>query len=158
MIIAIETPGRAKDGKRYTMRGTEVPWKGFDEEVEKAKKSGIRSIGIGDGGNEIGMGNVRELVEKYVPLGEKIASITQTDHLITAAVSNWGAYALMAIASRESKKDLLKDFDQSELLKEIVDLGLIDGVKKEGTLSVDGMELEFHEKILEAIRAFYKYL
>ncbi len=155
LIIAIETPGRAKDGRRYNMKGLEVKWEGLDSKVEEARKIGIPTIGIGDGGNEIGMGKVYGLIKKHVPLGEKIGSVVETDHLIISAVSNWGAYGMLAYCSKATGRDLMRDFDQSETLKEIVDNGLIDGVKKERTLSVDGIGIDFHQKILEAIKAFY---
>ena len=54
----------------------------------------IGTIGIGDGGNEIGMGKVRDLVRKHIPHGEEIACCVGADQLITAGVSNWGGYAL----------------------------------------------------------------
>ena len=53
-------------------------------------------MGIGDGGNEVGMGKVRQQVMQHIPNGEKIASSVCTDQLIAAGVSNWGAYALAA--------------------------------------------------------------
>ena len=51
-------------------------------------------IGIGDGGNELGMGKVLDRIVKDVPHGETIACVTAADYLITAGVSNWGGYAL----------------------------------------------------------------
>ncbi len=62
-----------------------------------AYKSGkISTIGIGDGGNEIGMGKVHKRVIDHIENGQQIASAVTTDHLITAGVSNWGASALVA--------------------------------------------------------------
>lgn len=54
----------------------------------------IGTIGIGDGGNEIGMGKVRDQVTKHIPYGKEIACRVTADQLITAGVSNWGGYAL----------------------------------------------------------------
>ena len=54
----------------------------------------IGTIGIGDGGNEIGMGKVLDSVKEHIPYGEKIACRIGADQLITAGVSNWGGYAL----------------------------------------------------------------
>ena len=62
-----------------------------------AHESGkIATIGIGDGGNEIGMGKVRQRVIDYIENGPIIASNVSTDQLITAGVSNWGGSALAA--------------------------------------------------------------
>ena len=62
-----------------------------------AKKSGkIATIGIGDGGNEIGMGKVHQMVVDGIKNGQHIATTVATDHLITSGVSNWGGSALVA--------------------------------------------------------------
>jgi hypothetical protein len=58
------------------------------------RKGAITTIGIGDGGNEIGMGNVKEKVIQHIRNGEDIACNVAVNHLITAGVSNWGGWAL----------------------------------------------------------------
>lgn len=59
--------------------------------------SQIASIGIGDGGNELGMGKIISLIKSSdIPNGDVIACTVPTDHLIVSSVSNWGAYALVA--------------------------------------------------------------
>ena len=59
--------------------------------------SNIASIGIGDGGNEIGMGKIRSMVSSsQIPNASTIACVIPTDHLLAASVSNWGGYALVA--------------------------------------------------------------
>ena len=56
---------------------------------------GRTTIGIGDGGNEIGMGKLSwATIRKNVPQGGEVACRVPTDYLIVAGVSNWGAYAL----------------------------------------------------------------
>ena len=52
------------------------------------------TIGIGDGGNEIGMGKVLEKVAANVQYGSEIACTVASDYLVTAGVSNWGGFAL----------------------------------------------------------------
>ena len=58
------------------------------------KKKDIITIGIGDGGNEVGMGKVYDDVLKYVPFGDVIASTISCDYLISCGVSNWGGFAV----------------------------------------------------------------
>ena len=53
-------------------------------------------VGIGDGGNELGMGNVLHAVREHIPRGEVIGASVGCDHLLAAGVSNWGGYALAA--------------------------------------------------------------
>eukprot|EP00952_Eustigmatos_sp_NYUAD-ZCMA_P005446 23797-Eustigmatos_ZCMA.PRE.1 len=58
---------------------------------------GKPSIGIGDGGNELGMGKVIDLIyESCIPDAERIGCVVPTNYLIVASVSNWGGYALAA--------------------------------------------------------------
>lgn len=52
------------------------------------------SSGIGDGGNELGMGKVHDKIKQNIPNGETIASKESADFIITCGVSNWGGYGL----------------------------------------------------------------
>lgn len=52
------------------------------------------TIGIGDGGNELGMGKVYDKVVEGVTYGKSIASSVSCDYLITCGVSNWGGFAV----------------------------------------------------------------
>ncbi|HEV3204384.1 MAG TPA: glutamate cyclase domain-containing protein, partial [Gemmataceae bacterium] len=55
----------------------------------------ISTIGIGDGGNEIGMGKIPwNVVRDNVPGGGLVACRVPADYLIVCGISNWGAYGL----------------------------------------------------------------
>ncbi|KAM7376781.1 hypothetical protein PAMP_006488 [Pampus punctatissimus] len=96
-LVAIERSGRAKDGNYYNMRGVNIrnlvdP---IDDLFIAAKDiAGINTTGIGDGGNELGMGKVKEKVKSLMPNGSLIACVVPADYAITAGVSNWGGYAV----------------------------------------------------------------
>src|SRR5688500_4294238 len=94
--IAIERCGLSADGKPRNMRGVDVsPWTAPLDRLVTG--GGWVTIGVGDGGNEIGMGKLAAgLIARTVPNGERIACTTAAEHLIVAGVSNWGAYGLMA--------------------------------------------------------------
>ena len=62
--------------------------------IAAAKDDRISTTSIGDGGNELGMGKVKEQVENHVKLGEQIACVVPSDYLVAAGVSNWGGYAI----------------------------------------------------------------
>ncbi len=98
--IAVEVVGRAADGKYYSMRGRDSSlhaWPVDDDYLQDTNIRERRTIGIGDGGNEIGMGKVSHAtVVKNIPNGDLVHCRVPTDHLIVAGVSNWGAYALAA--------------------------------------------------------------
>src|SRR6267143_690566 len=63
-LVAIERPGRARDGTYRNMRGADVSeWNApIDELFVRAGR--VTTVGVGDGGNEIGMGNVRARLAK----------------------------------------------------------------------------------------------
>ncbi len=88
--VAIERCGISPDGRPRNMRGVDVsPWTAPLDDLFTA--SAWTKIGVGDGGNEIGMGKLPDgLIARTVPNGEKIACVTGCDHLVVAGVSNWG--------------------------------------------------------------------
>ena len=150
-IVAVETPGRGKDGKARSMSGIPVERDIFDWVFIEAKELGIPTIGIGDGGNEVGMGKIKDLVVEHIPKGELIASTVETDELITSAVSNWGAYGLVAQLSIETGENLLSGWDEREVVRALVRAGIIDGVSKRLEESVDGIPIEIHEEMFKVL-------
>lgn len=113
------------------------------------------TIGIGDGGNEIGMGKIPwEIIRKNIkPCGGLVACRVPTDHLIACGISNWGAYALGAGVrlSRGVPVDpaLFDPEREREILKAMVERGpLVDGMTGERTVSVDGLAFERYVKPL----------
>jgi len=154
-IIAVERPGKAMDGNCYSMRGEDisdiVPI--MDELFEEAKKVGITTIAIGDGGNEIGMGKISNLVMDLVPNGELICASFASDFLIVAGVSNWGAHALVAGLSILTGINLLHDINTEILmLQRMVEAGAVDGCTKKKTMTVDGISLEQNLNILMELK------
>eukprot|EP00277_Geminigera_cryophila_P002825 CAMPEP_0179427950 /NCGR_PEP_ID=MMETSP0799-20121207/13755_1 /TAXON_ID=46947 /ORGANISM="Geminigera cryophila, Strain CCMP2564" /LENGTH=256 /DNA_ID=CAMNT_0021203223 /DNA_START=250 /DNA_END=1017 /DNA_ORIENTATION=+ len=94
-LVAIERPGPALDGKYYTMSARDMTQSVAIARLEQLlvakNRNGVSlaSIGIGDGGNEVGMGKVQNGVRQHITHGELIASTAATDHLIVCGVSNW---------------------------------------------------------------------
>ncbi|KAA0711358.1 D-glutamate cyclase, mitochondrial [Triplophysa tibetana] len=96
-LVAIERSGRAADGNYYNMRGINIKHlvDPIDDLFTTASViSGITTTGIGDGGNELGMGKVQAAVKAHMPNGSLIACNVAADFAITAGVSNWGGYAV----------------------------------------------------------------
>ena len=79
LIIAIEKPGKNSKGEYHTMKGLNISQFHMKIEplIDKANRQGVLTIGIGDGGNEIGMGNIKDTVEKYVPYA-KVCPVSYT--------------------------------------------------------------------------------
>lgn len=155
-LVSIERPGEAADGLMYSMTGecisSLVP--SMDPLFREAKKRGLCTIGIGDGGNEIGMGKIRDYVVDNVPDGDIMAASFAADYLIVAGVSNWGAHALAAALSILFGRNLLYSAETGErLLRAIVDIGAVNGITKQNTLTVDKLGLEENIKILDNMGA-----
>ena len=144
-IIAIERPGRSADNKCYSMYGEDITCfcPNTDILFIKAKEKNIPTSAVGDGGNELGMAKIKEVVKKSVNKGEIICAQFETDNLIVAGVSNWGAFGICAGLSMLNDKTLMFDDDKyEELMTEIVKAGAVDGCSKKREISVDGISCE----------------
>ena len=99
-VLALERPGPTYDGTFRTMRGIDISSHHeavHAKYVADAVLPGVVTIGIGDGGNEIGMGKISpKIMTANIPSGAAVHCRIGTDYLIVAGVSNWGAYALAA--------------------------------------------------------------
>lgn len=112
-----------------------------------ACRPGVRSIGIGDGGNELGMGAIpwQELRSRLIePQASRIPCRIATDWTIVAGVSNWGAAALAAgVCWQRQRLDVLqpwtREFEEARL-RDLVQHGpAVDGVTKLQEATVDGL-------------------
>ena len=157
--VAIERCGLSPDGRPRNMRGVDVsPWTAPLDDLYTAAPW-VR-IGVGDGGNEIGMGKLPAgLIASTVPNGERIACITGCDHLVVAGVSNWGAYGLMAALAvvRDSWSPALAKFLTAErdlaVTRAIVEKsGAVDGVTARNEPTVDGFPAEIHGALINELR------
>lgn len=160
-LIALEHAGRASDGCYYSMRGRDIS--GHTLPVDKGylkmvNDNEIITIGIGDGGNEIGMGKIpHETIVANIPNGDLIHCRVATDHLIVAGVSNWGAYALaagvFALKGVKPPDDLFDPDRERAILEVMVRKGpLVDGVTGKQTATVDGLTWDEYAKPLIRIR------
>lgn len=148
-ILALEHVGRATDGRYYSMRGRDITRETRPvDSLFLHRKPGSITIGIGDGGNEIGMGKIaHETIVKNIPNGDLIHCRVPTDHLIVAGVSNWGAYALAAgvyvLRGILPQHDLFDPDRERAILEAMVRDGpLVDGVTGKQTATVDGLTWE----------------
>lgn len=154
-VVAIERAGLHHDGTYRDMLGQDYSMgrARLDYAVLEATERGIPTIGIGDGGNEIGMGAVKEAVHRHIPHGESLCAETTTDVLIAAGVSNWGSYGLLAALAILTGKDSIAHTPALErrLIEASPAAGLIDGTA--GTLepTVDGLPIEVHLSIVELL-------
>jgi hypothetical protein len=103
------------------------------------------TIGVGDGGNEVGMGNVRARLARAGALMARIASTVTVDHLVVAGVSNWGAYGIVAHLGRAAGRPLLHTpAEERQLVTACVEAGAHDGVTRRREATVDALPLDAH--------------
>lgn len=153
-ILAIERPGSAADGHRYSMRG-EI----LDDLVPAADRLFVPpfarsydTIAIGDGGNELGLGRLREALKDGIAHGDLIFCATPADCVIAAGISNWGAHALVAALSLHNQRPLLRPpAHERRVLEALLAAGAVDGSTRKAELSVDGVGWDAYSQILTAM-------
>jgi len=134
LIVSIERPGMAADGNYYNMRGEDISARAacFDTFLHHAD---CPTIAIGDGGNEIGMGNIQHALKDL----DIQAAATECTELVIADVSNWAALGLIAMIDWLTGQDLLGDLDSLAVLQYLSERGSVDGVTRDNTLTEDGL-------------------
>ncbi|MCR5700561.1 MAG: DUF4392 domain-containing protein [Lachnospiraceae bacterium] len=152
-LISIERCGKNKHGKYTNMRGEDIG--AFTAPIDEMflKYQGIiPTIGVGDGGNEIGMGKIAGPVSRKLSLEP---CVIPADIFVIATVSNWGAYGIVAALSKLCKQELVPGFDWvQDYIKKTVKLGSVDGVSGWHSISVDGKSMKTEHEILRALRKF----
>ena len=147
LIISVERPGAASDQHYYNMRGQDITaaTMKFDLFFRKAT---CPTIAFGDGGNEIGMGNIKSRLAA-LPI---TPSETKCDELVVATVSNWGVYGVIAEMSRIRGEDLFRLFDPEQIVAFLVSHGSLDGVTWKPSRSEDGFPMRIGLDIIQALR------
>jgi len=152
VLIAIERCGLDQEGLHRNMNGQDISR--YTASVDDLFSDHPNTVGIGDGGNEIGMGNLASIIPT-VPSLVKAPCVITTTRLVISSVSNWGGYGLVAALSMQTGRDLLPAVDaEQELVKRIVDLGAVDGMSTRPEYRVDGFSLEENSQTVERLHRF----
>ena len=156
-VIAIERAGMTSRGTYHNMFGQDYT-EGrarIDYVVEEASNRHVPTVGVGDGGNEIGMGAIAEAVRRHVPHGEVLCARLATDVLLPAGVSNWGCYAIQAaLAMLTGRPELAHTAAlEKRLIEAAAIAGLVDGITGKCEPTVDGMPAEVHMSIVQLLAA-----
>lgn len=168
-VVSIECPGCNEIGKYHNATGLDVTELEAKQDVlfEKLQAKGVLNIAIGDLGNEIGMGAIADTLETYIPYARKgacrcgcgggIAVKTRADHLITATVSDWGCYAMIAgIAYLVENVDVMHDAElEKRAMTCAVEHGMID-MYGWLTPAIDGFGTEICLPIVSLMREMVK--
>lgn len=164
LLIAIEKPGWNSMKVYHNMHGENISnlCERIDVIFNSIKKSDKLTVGIGDGGNEIGMGMIRKSVLKYVPYGKTckcecksgIACATLTKNLLVGGTSNWASYLLAALIATYGGNVFDHNEENEELmLKAAIDSGAVDGFSGEVKKFVDGIPLKTNMEVVKKIRS-----
>ena len=125
-------------------------------EIVREQRLPTVTIGLADGGNEIGMGKFPwEVLRAAISQGPggKIACRIATDYTLVAGVSNWAAYALTAgLCCLRGRRELLATWNaasQRDLIEYLVrNSPVVDGVTKRREPTVDGLPADEYLQVL----------
>ena len=165
LLFSTERVGRNVNGIYYNMRGRDYGMgrARIDLLFDAALDRGIPTLAVGDGGNEIGMGNVAEAVAASIPYGAPgdcacgggIGAVARASLLMTAAVSNWGCTAITAaMAALSGDARLLHSPDmEARLLDVMTAEGLINSPQGIVDPNVDAIPRATHIALAEIARS-----
>jgi D-glutamate cyclase len=152
-LITAERLGPGKGGIIHNATGQ--PLQGADRTVEddvvdispvvtEANRRGILTIGIGDHGNELGFGAIREAVEATMPKGDRLCTSVPTEIVLPAMMSNWGCYGIeAALAYLLRRPDLVHSPGQEErIVRACLDAGGLEAMYCTTEFWVDGLDGE----------------
>jgi hypothetical protein len=147
LVISVERPGVTKNRRYYNMHGEDITK--FTAKFDLFFKYGnCPTIAFGDGGNEIGMGNVHDVLTAM----DIVPSTTTCDELVISTVSNWGVYGVIALMSHHLQKDLFDLINTEAIANYLVENGCVDGVTNRQELSEDGFPIAVGISIIKKLR------
>jgi D-glutamate cyclase len=156
-MIAIERPGAASDGHYHSGGGFEISSFTAKTDVlfEAARSRNIATIGIGDLGNELGLGGIADVVRAEVPMGDVIAAAQGADVAVIANISNWGAYGVAAcLAALTGNDSAFHDgADEIRLIEACVKAGAVDPVGGQLRPYVDGTDARTNAAMVDLLRS-----
>ena len=164
-LVTIERLGGNKNGNLHGISG--VPRGAFrvnfDALILKANALGKITIGIGDGGNEIGFGKVYDRLvaempdlhnAEKTPCGGGVISVVPTQTLVVGSTSNLAAYGVCAALAIVRNDISLCHTPETEIEMHYVGVGL--GMSDGGTGAIiadcDGIPAKTNAAVVEILR------
>jgi hypothetical protein len=143
IAITVEKAGGNREGLLHSINANPRSHTraNIDGVINSMNAAGKLTVGIGDGGNEIGFGKVYDVAAEILPYGDTIVTTVATTYLYPVAISNWGAYALAAaLAIGADRTDLVITPEEEEaMLNKAVELDCRDGGTGTAAFAVDGV-------------------
>jgi hypothetical protein len=153
-LISVERPGRTGAGDYLSMRGESVrEWNAPLDALFLEASRRVVTVGVGDGGNEIGMGALRARLVRAGPRIRQAATVVAARHVVVAGVSNWGAYGIVVELARLVRRPLLHTGDEERrMIEACVKAGAVDGITWKHEATVDALPVEAHVGMVELLR------
>ncbi|MDY6783757.1 MAG: DUF4392 domain-containing protein [Cyanobacteriota bacterium] len=157
-VIAIERAGPSYDGTVRNVNGNDITAHTAPLHL-LFTLNGIISIGIGDLGNELGMGALpKGLVARTIKHGERIVCGIPCTYPVVCGVSNWGAMGLLttlALLRPDLKSQLTLgltlEMDRHILTTLVEEEAAIDGDTGLPGFTIETFPWEYHGKVLAEI-------
>ena len=167
-VVAIEKLGPNQRGVYHMVKGHDSS--AFQAKAARlfdvARERGALRIGVGDRGNEIGMGAIAETVKRLLPYGARcqcpcgagVADATDVDVVVPGTCSNWGAYGIAAcLAALVDDPTILHDARaEARMLRGCIDAGLADGISILCEPAVDGIDEDVHVALVTTLNAIVR--
>jgi len=160
-LLSVEKLGPNRRGVIHTMYGEDVTASQArtDRLFGVARRRGVLTVGIGDRGNEIGLGGLRSPGGRCrCPCRGPIACAVPADRPVVAFSSNWGGYAVAAaLAAGLGQPCLLhRPTSEGRMLRRLVRAGAVDGLTRRAALSVDGAPLAVQTALVALLNALVR--
>lgn len=164
LLIAIERPGANANGLYHGLGGR--PLDGMVGDLDylfrTGKAMGLPFIGIGDGGNELGMGVIAQDLPAFSPKAADcgipgrggVAAATAAGHLVVANISNLGATGLVAALSALLENPVVFHDPELEVraIEQCVAFGGVDGMFMAPEPAVDGLSAKEWEGLVRTLK------
>ncbi|MBN1553016.1 DUF4392 domain-containing protein [bacterium] len=153
-VIAIERPGPDAGGRCLTCRNVDISDR-IPSFAELMSLDDSLTIGIGDGGNELGLGILAPLLPKSRPACHITASYT-----LIGTTSNWAAFGLVAALELASERTDLLPSPEWVLssLKTVAASGAVDGLTGKPSSFVDGFPPGASANVVQKLKCLTQHL
>jgi hypothetical protein len=166
-VISVERAGRNEKGVYHTAFGHDMSgWTPkIDSVIDEARRRNVLTIGVGDWGNEAGLGTLKGKIEEIMPngshcrcpCGKGIATTVEADIPLVVTCSNLGAYGMTAcLSALLGISELLQDVEiEEQMIRECLRNGGMEAVQAIPSLKtpVDAISKEGYFGVLRLMRA-----
>lgn len=168
-VIAVERPGWNEKHVHHSGMGYDISsvTAKLDYLYEEAMNRGILTIGVGDLGNEMGMGYVKDEIRAGIPNAERclcgcgggIACDLSADVGLICNISNWGAYGICAcLAALSGEEEVMHDSQTEKyMIEECVRAGALDPFSGMHRPYVDGEPLQTNMHIIDLLHGIIRH-